>query len=258
MPERRRGRPPRAGSTVPPGVTASRPEDDAPVREARGARRRRETRTRLLSAALRLMADRGMDAVAVNEITEQADVGFGSFYNHFESKEAIYSALIEQFFEEFGDALDDALAGVTDPAEVIAASVRHTLQRARQDGTWARFLLREGLSGRVLTGGLGARLLRDIHKGIGAGRFKADDALMTFLMLSGSALAALAVDVQYRDEGVATLPAQLRRTLKLPCADLPERAATSMLRILGIPDAEARRIARRRLAPLKPGGLASG
>mgnify|MGYP003380542574 CR=1 FL=1 len=39
------------------------------VREARGARRRRETRARLLDAALKLMADRGMDGVAVNEIT---------------------------------------------------------------------------------------------------------------------------------------------------------------------------------------------
>jgi len=39
------------------------------------------------------MAERGMEGVAINEITEAADVGFGSFYNHFESKEAIYAVL---------------------------------------------------------------------------------------------------------------------------------------------------------------------
>ncbi|EUC21006.1 regulatory protein TetR, partial [Burkholderia sp. BT03] len=78
--------------------TAKRPARAAPVapaavpeeREPRGARRKRETRGRLLDAALRLMAEKGMEGVAINEITEAADVGFGSFYNHFESKEAIY------------------------------------------------------------------------------------------------------------------------------------------------------------------------
>ena len=63
----------------------------AEEREPRGARRKRETRARLLDAALRLMAQKGMEGVAINEITEAADVGFGSFYNHFESKEAIYA-----------------------------------------------------------------------------------------------------------------------------------------------------------------------
>ena len=53
-------------------------------REPRGERRKRETRSRLLEAALRLMAEKGMEGVAINEITEAADVGFGSFYNHFE------------------------------------------------------------------------------------------------------------------------------------------------------------------------------
>src|SRR5690349_18112328 len=69
----------------------ARPDPAVPVREPRGARRRRETRSRLLMAALKLMAEKGMEGVAINEITETGDVGFGSFYNHFESKEAIYA-----------------------------------------------------------------------------------------------------------------------------------------------------------------------
>jgi AcrR family transcriptional regulator len=218
-------------------------------REARGARRRRETRARLLNAALKLMAERGMDAVAVNEITEAADVGFGSFYNHFVSKEAIHGALIEQFFEEFGDALDHALAGVSDPAEIIAASVRHTLYRARADRTWARFLLREALSSRMLTRGLGARLMRDIQKGIGAGRFRVDDALMAFLGVAGSAITVLALEVE--PGGDVQFPPDLRRTIGAPGKDLPERAATATLRLLGVPAAEARRIASKPLAELR-------
>ena len=52
--------------------------DTADAREPRGARRKRETRARLLDAALKLMAEKGMEGVAINEITEAADVGFGS------------------------------------------------------------------------------------------------------------------------------------------------------------------------------------
>ena len=59
------------------------------------AARSKESRQRLLDAAFKLMAERGMDGVVINEITEAADVGFGSFYNHFESRDAIYNALMQ-------------------------------------------------------------------------------------------------------------------------------------------------------------------
>jgi AcrR family transcriptional regulator len=55
----------------------------------RHARRREHTRARLLRAARTLFARQGIDKTRINEITEEADVGFGSFYNHFESKAAI-------------------------------------------------------------------------------------------------------------------------------------------------------------------------
>ena len=202
----------------------------------------------MLDAALKLMADRGMDGVAVNEITEAADVGFGSFYNHFPSKEAIHAELVDLVFGEFADALDRALSGVGDPAEVIAASVRHTLNRARNDRTWALFLLREGLSAGMLTRGLGVRLFRDIRSGIDAGRFAGDDELIALLAIAGTTLAAIATEVQY-DRGAALEPT-MRRRVGLPSPELPARVAAAVLRFLGVPAAEARRIARRPLGAL--------
>ena len=145
------------------------------VSEPRGARRKRETRTRLLEAALRLMSEKGMEGVAINDITEAADVGFGSFYNHFDSKEAIYNALMDDAFEHFADAIDELVEGITDPAEIISISVRHTLRRALATPAWGRFMVREGLSTQTLTRGLGRRLLRDIQRGIDAGRLDRPD-----------------------------------------------------------------------------------
>src|SRR4030095_6692086 len=59
----------------------------------RVARRRLETRARLVRAARELMARKGVGATSIQEITEAADVGFGSFYNHFDSKETIPPAV---------------------------------------------------------------------------------------------------------------------------------------------------------------------
>ena len=118
----------------------------------------------MLDAAFRLFAERGADAVAIQEITEAADVGFGSFYNHFSSREAIRDAVVAHVFESFADALDDLAVGVDDPAEVIALSVRHALRRAAAQPQWGRLLVRESHQGQVLGRGLGPRLLRDIQQ----------------------------------------------------------------------------------------------
>src|SRR5579883_2417399 len=108
----------------------------APEKEPRGARRKRETRARLLGAALALMAEKGVEGVAINEITEAADVGFGSFYNHFESKEAIYAAVVESLFADFGAWIDQLVAGVSDIAEAVSIAVRHTVMRAQREPLW--------------------------------------------------------------------------------------------------------------------------
>ena len=76
---------------------------EAAHRQPRGARRKQATRMRLLQAAFRLMAEKGRDNVAISEITEAADVGFGSFYYHFESKDGVFAALTEWVFDDFAD-----------------------------------------------------------------------------------------------------------------------------------------------------------
>jgi len=215
---------------------------ETPEREPRGARRKRETRTKLLEAAFRLMAERGMESVAINEITEAADVGFGSFYNHFESKEAIYDALMDTFFEDFAKGLDELVKDVDDPAKAVAFSVRHTLLRARRDLIWGQFLLREGYSSRVLTRGLGQFLLRDLVKGAAAGRFKAPDLFLSFVAVGGTVLAAISAEHQAGTE--KSPQSALLKQLGLRVGDIPERTTTMVMTILGVPPKEAEAIAR--------------
>lgn len=214
-------------------------------REPRGARRKRETRVRLLEAALRLMAKKGMEGVAINEITEAADVGFGSFYNHFESKEAIYGAVMDWVFEEFADALDRLVSDIANPAEVVSVCVRHTLLRAQREPVWGQFLIREGYSARVLERGLGQRLLRDIQRGIASGCFKRDDALMSFLSVGGTVLASISVCLQFQQTPDSRASAIDQQGFHID--DLPQRAAKMLLLTLGLNHLEAEKIAYRPL-----------
>src|ERR1700749_655278 len=98
------------------------PDEEPPNRLARPKQR---TRTALVKAAQRLIAD-GKVNVPVLEITQAADVGMGSFYNHFESKEQLFDAAVAEVLDAHGDLLDQLTASIEDPAETFACRFRLT------------------------------------------------------------------------------------------------------------------------------------
>jgi AcrR family transcriptional regulator len=59
----------------------------------RREKRRAETRERIIQHALRLFSERGVMATTVEDITNAADVGKGTFFNYFPSKEDILTYL---------------------------------------------------------------------------------------------------------------------------------------------------------------------
>lgn len=59
-------------------------------------------------------------------MSDRSDIGFGSFYNHFESKEALFEAAVESVLDVYAVVRDEPVAGYDDPAEVFAVSFRMT------------------------------------------------------------------------------------------------------------------------------------
>src|SRR4029453_9564393 len=88
-------------------------------------RRKARTRASLVRAAQGFIAA-GRTNVPIQEITQAADVGMGSFYNHFETKEELFDAAVEDALDAFGAVMDRLTAGIDYPAQVFAQSFRLT------------------------------------------------------------------------------------------------------------------------------------
>ena len=58
---------------------------------------RPNVKEQLIEAGLKALLEKGFNGVGVQEITEQAGVPKGSFYNHFESKEAMGAEIVERY-----------------------------------------------------------------------------------------------------------------------------------------------------------------
>ena len=93
-------------------------------RTSRLDRRKARTRQALIDAAVRLIAEGRGDRASIQEITEEADIGFGSFYNHFDSKEQLFQTASADVLECRGRMIDRASAGISDLAEVFAVGMR--------------------------------------------------------------------------------------------------------------------------------------
>lgn len=61
---------------------------------SRRIRKRELLRGRIVSEAVRLFSEQGIDAVTVEQVAEAADVGKGTIYNYFETKEDIVVAFM--------------------------------------------------------------------------------------------------------------------------------------------------------------------
>lgn len=194
---------------------------------SRGERRKLRTRAALIEAAQEIYAQRGDLEVSIQQITEAADVGFGSFYNHFSSKAELLDAAIAEALEAHAAWLDGLLADVDDPAVVFATSMRLTGRLIRTRPRMARVLMSG--KGALLSASYGhaAHARRDIEAAIAAGRFVTEDVGVALACTAGCLIATMHlcdVDPQASVD------------------DIADQSVLNVLRMFGMEEAEARRI----------------
>ena len=110
-------------------MTSPNPRTRRSASASRGNRRERrrlETRERIFRAALDLFAERGFMETTVQDITEAADVGKGTFFNYFPAKEHVLATYGAERVATVERALHEAKQGnrpVMDILADLAASV---------------------------------------------------------------------------------------------------------------------------------------
>ncbi|MGN6720993.1 MAG: TetR/AcrR family transcriptional regulator [Marmoricola sp.] len=195
--------------------------------------RREKSRAALLQAAQSYLAE-GNTAIAVFDIAKRAGVGTGTFYNHFETKEELFDAAVDAALEAHADVLDQVVPD-GDPARAFADRFRLTGRLHRLEPALSKVVLSRGVALLSSEIGFGPRARRDIALAIEAGRFKVDDLDLAMALAFGAAM---------------SLGQLLHDDPSRSAESTTDDATESLLRMLGMTPAQARRLAHEALPDL--------
>ncbi|HRF10295.1 MAG TPA: TetR family transcriptional regulator, partial [Xanthobacteraceae bacterium] len=90
-------------------------------------------RERIVAIAARLFRERGLAAVGVAEVMQEAGMTHGGFYKHFESKDALIDEACRHSFAESGSSLRAAAESTVEGEELRTIVDRYLSRRHRDN-----------------------------------------------------------------------------------------------------------------------------
>ncbi len=199
-------------------------------------RRKAEARRRLLDAARYLIAEGGVQSLRISDVTERADLGFGTFYTYFETKDALIEAVVAEALARLASTIGRAAMGFPDPAEAASVSFRRFLRFGIDEPQLARVLLEVDRAGDVFESVITPWARETLERGRSTGRFDFDNTELCLTSVAAAALAAIR----------AILAGRLQ-----PGTATESSGAEMMLRGFGLDADAARHLAHKELPPLE-------
>jgi AcrR family transcriptional regulator len=92
----------------------------------------RRNRERILDAAIEVFSEQGVDA-QIDDVARRADLGVGTIYRHFPTKDALITELVRQKFRAFCENAREALTDDGEPFEVFAGLLRRNATFCSRD-----------------------------------------------------------------------------------------------------------------------------
>lgn len=111
----------------------------APKRQSRQRRSYGKTREKLLVAAQTVFAEKGLASTTIDDITERADVGRGSFYYHFKDKNRLIGQLTESILSNLVTQIEEECKGKEDLESVLHGMIGAHINFFT--GRWKDFVL---------------------------------------------------------------------------------------------------------------------
>lgn len=188
------------------------------------------TRAALMSAGRTLFASRDVEGVTVDQIVATAEVAKGSFYNHFVDKDVFAREIASAVRRQAEQAVNEANADVTDPAAHLARALCVFMRFAIEHRESAQVLWRLNSGATMVDAPINRNLRNNVQEGIDQQRFKHVDVEVAVLLVMGTI--------------VISLRHALEERLVTPAIDIAKGMAAGLLRSLGVPAAQADRLAR--------------
>ncbi|WP_431233005.1 TetR/AcrR family transcriptional regulator [Mycolicibacterium psychrotolerans] len=165
------------------------PTQDKPA--TRTERQRERTRRQLLDAGRTLIASKGVPGLRIQEITEQADIALGSFYNYFPSKEEFLEAVITESLSDLASATISDVDDSTDPAEVVTLAALRVIRLAYTEPDFARLIVNIGHSEALFGAAMHPHARVAVERGVTSGRFEIADLEVLLTTVIGAAFALI-------------------------------------------------------------------
>lgn len=196
-------------------------------RSRTAARRRAQTRARLIEAAVVVFARHGDDPALIGRVVQQAGVARGSFYNHFRSTRELLAAARHQLLADVLALILEQTADLTDPAERAAAGLGLFLRLISDYPVLAHFTRNLGLDDQGPARVVDTLLTPALAQGVESGRFAATPPRVLAELLSGAVLAHVicATDSTHMGDDHAPLVAALLRSFGLGAEEAAALAA---------------------------------
>jgi AcrR family transcriptional regulator len=209
-------------------MTSTGKPSDAESAPSRVARRRSHARERLVLGGAEIIAAKGTENLRLREIADRADIGFGSFYSHFRTKDELIAAVAEHTVRSrIAPVLSRAVQS-SDPAESASISHRWFIRLASTDPQAARLIVNLDRADVMLATAIHDEARDTLQRGIDAGRFRPLHIEPTLVFVVGATIAVMRGILEGR----------------LP-ATVDVQSAEAFLTTLGVTPDEAREIARR-------------
>jgi AcrR family transcriptional regulator len=205
--------------------------NESPTRRppaVRQAPRRDRTREALLRAGQQLFAERDVDSVSVDEIVDAAAVAKGSFYNHFEDKNAFAREIAAAARRDVEHLVNLANADIDDPAMDVCRALCVFVRYAREHRDQARTLWRLNTGATLADAPINRDLREVIRRGIWSKTFRHVDVETGILLVMGNFVITLR---HVFDASERNSPARIAGQM-----------AAGLLRSLGVPAARAEKL----------------
>jgi AcrR family transcriptional regulator len=162
----------------------------APTLKPRHGKRAR-TRQQLLDATLRVLARAGTGGLSIQEITAEAGLANGTFYNYFRTRDELLEAAVVPLIQRLVQRVAGFTGPIDDPALRLAIGVRAFISQAVADPTWAAALLRIWGSKTSLPRIAGTRVLTDLRAAQKKRRLRIPDEAAALDLIQGTTIASI-------------------------------------------------------------------